>query len=141
LNLTTFGTAVLVAAAFVAWPNLGKALGVSGGLVAFIVIVVGLVVITATSWKDIAGLPTIGMKALIWILIVAILNGLAIYLYAEKAADPKVVTGMFMVTVLILQMTFAPFADWIVTGSIPNPKQIAGLGLAIVAMWLITKNN
>ena len=117
----------------------GQTLGIKPGLVPFMVIVVALVVVVVMAPKDIATLTTISMKAGMVVLAFSIANGLAIYLYADKAADKNIQTGMFLVTVFVLQMAFAPIADWLITGVKPSIQQFVGLGLAAPAMWFLAQ--
>lgn len=139
MDIKTFPLAVFIAAAYVGWPNLAKPLGIKPGLVPFMVIVVALVVVVIMAPKDIAEIRTISAKALMVVLAFSVANGLAIYFYADKAADKNIQTGMFLVTVFILQMAFAPIADWLITGMKPSNLQYAGLGLAVPVMWLLAQ--
>ena len=139
MDLKTFGLAMFIAAAFVAWPNLAKTLGIKPGLVPFMVFVVTLVVVVIMSPKDIAELRTISAKAFVVVLAFSIANGMAIYFFADKAADKNIQTGMFLVTVFALQMAFAPIADWLINGVKPSMQQFAGLGLAVPVMWLLAQ--
>ena len=139
MNLATFSITVFIAAAYVAWPNLSKPLGVSPGLIAFIVIVAALVVILITAPREIAQIRTMPPKAMFWIVAIAIANGVAIYLQASRAADPHIATGIFLVTIFLLQTAFAPIVDWLINGTSLTPRQMAGLALAMPTMWLLAK--
>ena len=139
MDLKTLGLAMFIAAAFVGWPNLAKPLGIKPGLMPFMVIVFALVVVVIMAPKDIASITTISMKAFMVVLAFSIANGMAIYFYADKAADKNIQTGMFLVTVFVLQMSFAPIADWLITGVKPSNLQYAGLGLAAPVMWLLAQ--
>ncbi len=141
MDLKTFFLAIFIAAAFVAWPNLAKLLGIKPGLVPFMVFVVALVILAIMAPKDIAELRTISTKAMIVVFAFAVANGLAICFYANKAADENIQTGIFLVTIFILQIVFAPIADWLINGSVPTLRQAAGLGLAAPAMWLLIKSG
>jgi len=137
MDLKTLGIVAFVAAAYVAWPNLGKALRVSGGLVAVVVVAVTLLVVLITSHKDIAELRSVSIASIAWMLIFSAANGLAVYLYATKAADQNISTGMLLATVFALQVFFAPIADWLITKSMPAWQQFAGIGLIIPGIYLI----
>ena len=137
MDVKTFLVAFFAATAGVAWPSLGKVLRINGGLVACIVLIVAVMVVCIMSHKDIAKLPTLSVNTLTWVIAISVANGLAIYAYAEKAADPNVRTGIFLVTIFILQVCIAPFGDWLITVSTLTLRQIAGLGLAIPGMWLL----
>ena len=139
MDLKTVGLAMFIAAAYVGWPNLAKPLGLKPGLVPFMVIIVALVVVVVMAPKDIATLTTISVKALMVVLAFSVANGMAIYFYADAAANKNIQTGMFLVTVFILQMAFAPIADWLITGVKPSNLQYAGLGLAVPVMWLLAQ--
>lgn len=139
MDIKTFFLAVFIAAAYVGWPNLAKPLGIKPGLVPFMVLVVALVVVVIMASKDIASITTISAKALVIVLAFSIANGMAIYFYASVAADKNIQTGMFLVTVFILQVAFAPVADWLITGLKPSNLQYVGLGLAAPVMWLLAQ--
>ena len=139
MDLKTFCLAAFIAAAYVAWQNLAKPLGLKPGLVAFVVISIALVVIVIVAAKDITSISSISVKAFMVVLAFSIANGMAIYFCADKAADQNIQTGIFLVTVFILQMFFAPIADWLITGMKPSNLQFAGLGLAVPAMWLLAQ--
>lgn len=138
MNLTTFLIAAFIAAAYVAWPNLSKALNVAPGLVMCVVVIVASTMLIAMAYKEVAEIRTIPTKALIWILVIAIANAVAIYLQAFKSADPNIPTGMFLAIIFILEVLFALFADWLVNGTALTKQQLVGLGLAVPAMWLMT---
>ena len=139
MDIKTLALAAFVAAAYTAWPNLSKALRISGGLVAVIVVAVALVVVLLISHRDLAQVAAIPIGSHIWVIAFAIANGLAIYVYANKAADPSVSTGMLLATVFILQMFFAPLADWFVNGAVPTIRQCFGLGMAASGIWLLVR--
>ena len=139
MDLKTLGMAVFIATAYVGWPNLAKPLGLKPGLVPFVVIVIALVVVVVMAPKDVASITTISVKAFMVVFAFSIANGMAIYFYADKAADKNIQTGMFLVTVFVLQMTFAPIADWLITGVKPSIQQFVGLGLAAPAMWFLAQ--
>ena len=139
MGIKTFGLAVFIAMAYVAWPNLAIPLKLKPGVVPFMVILVALVVVVILAPRDIAELRSISTRAFLVVLGFSIANGLAIYLYANTAADKSIHTGMFLATVFILQVVFAPVADWLVTGMKPSALQYVGLGLAVPVIWLLSQ--
>lgn len=141
MDIKTLGIALFVAMAYVAWPNLATPLKLRAGLVPFMVIVIALIVVVIMAPRDIVELRNISVRAFLIVLAFSVANGLAIYLYAKTAADQSVQTGMFLVTVFILQVAFAPIADWLVTGVKPSPLQWVGLGLAGPVMWLLAQRS
>ncbi len=139
MNPKVFGLAVFIAAAYVGWPNLAKPLGIKPGLVAVIIVAVAMVVVLATSYKDISSVSTISAKGLIILLLVGLANGLAIYLFAKISADKQIQTSIFLVTVFVMEVTLAPVIDWLATGAKPTNLQYVGLALAVPALILLSQ--
>lgn len=141
MDSKSFCLAVFVAAAYVAWPNLAKPMGIKPGVVPFVVIIVAFFVTLIMAPKDIAEIRTISPTKLTILIAFSIANGVAIYLFAAKAADPKVQTGMFLVTVFILEVVFAPIVDYTINRVKPSGIQFAGLTLAPVVMWMLAQGK
>jgi hypothetical protein len=139
MNIETFLAAAFVAVSYTAWPNLSKALGVNANLVAFIVVLIALAVITVIARNDLGGVTSLSVKASIWILAVCIANGLAIYVQASTTANKEIQTGIFLVSIFILQVVAAPVIDWIVNGVVPTTRQMLGLGLSVPTLLLLVK--
>jgi hypothetical protein len=139
MNAETFLAAAFVAVSYTAWPNLSKPLGVNSNLVAFIVVLIALVVITIIARNDFGSVTSISMKAAMWILGISIANGLAIYVQASTAANKEIQTGIFLVSIFILQVVAAPVIDWFVNGIVPTVRQIVGLGLSVPTLLLLVK--
>ncbi len=140
MDIKTFLFATFIAAAYTSWPNLAKALNVKLGAILFVVLVVALVIAILVFWKDIAEIGSVPRKALFIIFAVAVANGLATYLCGAVAADKTVQTGIFLVVVFVLQMAFAPIADWLINHNKPSTLQYIGLGLAAPIMWLLAQS-
>ena len=140
MDLRTFLIALYVAASYVAWPKLGKALGIKeAGLIAIMVIVIALVVNLLISHQEIPRIKTIPAKALIWILAVCIANGIAIYLQAYKTNDPKIPTWIFLDALFAFEIWLAPFADWLTEGTVISRGQLFGLVLISAGIWFTAK--
>jgi len=139
MNISSFFAAMFVAICYTSWPNLGKSLNVNSGLVAFVVVSIALIVVSIISFKDLSGLLLLSRKAVIWILVISIANGLAIYIQANFAANEEVQTGMFLVAIFVMQVVAAPVIDWLVNGILPTTRQFLGLSLSIPALFLISK--
>jgi len=133
--------AAFIAAAYVSWPNLAKPLGIKPSIVTFLVVAIAMAVIVLTSGRDIFEVRTLTGRAIFIIAFFSIINGLAIFLHANTAADPKVQTGIFLVTLFLFQVCFAPIADWLITGAKPSFLQSIGLGLALPVMWLLSQSS
>lgn len=137
MNASTFALAAFIAFAYVAWPNLSKALCVSGGLIAFIMVAGALVVLIITSHQDLMSIGKLTTKQVLWITFFAIANGIAVYLYAETAADKRVSTAIFLTMIFVLEVAFAPFIKWYVTGTKPDLILAFGYVLILPGMWII----
>jgi drug/metabolite transporter (DMT)-like permease len=80
-------------------------------------------------------LPT--PKGALIILVCGCLNGLALYFYTVKAADPKIDTGVFMAIVFILMVLFTPFLSWMLTGEAITARTMFGIALAVGAIYVL----
>lgn len=141
MNFKTMILAAFIAGSYVAWPNLAKPLGLRPGLVVFVVVLVALLVVTIMSATDISSISRISGKALIALLAVSVANALAIPLYAAVAGDKNIQTGVFLITVFVLQMVFALLIDWLVNGTKLSALQWLGFALAIPAMLLLAQKS
>lgn len=137
MDFKTFIIAVFIAVSYVGWPNLAKPLDIKPGIVPFMIIIVALIVVVTMSHKDLVEIPNMGIKPLLIVLAFAVANGLAIYLYADKAADKNIQTGIFLGTIFVLQVCFAFVVDWLINGNKPSTQQMVGFILSIPAMWLM----
>ena len=140
MDLKTIFSAVFIAAVYVSWPLLPKALKVEPGLNTFIVVMGALAVMLIVGRKDIATIGTISAKALLVILAFAVVNGIALYLYGAIAASKDSQTGIFLVLVFILEVALSPLADRIINGKNLGALQWVGLALAMPVMWLLTQS-
>ncbi len=132
-------TAALIAFAFAAWPLLGKEARVSGAWMSVLVMVGSALTVTLASASRLTGgLPT--GRALGFLGAAAVANGLAVYLYASKAADPTVPTAAFLVVVSVVQVAAIPLLAWVLPGGqAPTLRQAAGFVCAAVAVYLLAK--
>jgi hypothetical protein len=77
-----------------------------------------------------------------WVLLAAaIVNGVAVFVYASSAANPAVAAGPFIVVVSVMQVAVVPFIAWMLpAGSAPTLRQAAGFAFAAVAVYLLAKS-
>lgn len=129
--------AVGIAFAFTVWPILGKVSGASGAWVGTLVVAGTLITTLIFGAKDMVQGPLFTLKALVILALAGLVNGAAVYYYSVKAVDPGVPTGIFVATMVVLMALMAPLIDWMVNGNTINAKQIAGLGAAVVAIYLL----
>ncbi|MCC7186075.1 MAG: hypothetical protein IT185_07550 [Acidobacteria bacterium] len=132
-------SAVCVALAFAAWPLLGREARVSGAWMATIVMSGSAALIAMMSASQLsAGMPA---GRAWWLLgAAAVANGVAVYMYASRAADPTVPTASFIVLVSVLQVTAVPLLAWALPGGLaPTGRQAAGFVCAAAAVYLLAK--
>lgn len=134
----TMLSAVFVAIAFAAWPLIGRESRVSGAWMATGVMVGSALTVALLSSTQLSQVPT---GRALWVLgAAAIVNGLAVFVYASSAADPTVATGPFIVIVSVLQVVAVAFIAWMLPGGhAPTLREAAGFALAAVAVYLLAK--
>lgn len=132
-------SAVCVALAFAAWPLLGRESRVSGAWMAFVVMGGSAVLIAMLSASQLSTAVPSGRAW--WLLAAAALvNGVAVYVYAARAADPTVPTASFLVMVSVVQVTAIPLIAWAMPGGLaPTLRQAAGFVCAAAAVYLLAK--
>lgn len=132
-------SAVFVALAFAAWPLLGREARVTGAWMASVVMGGSAMLIVLMSSSQFAtGMPT---SRAWWLLgTAAVANGMAVYVYASRAADPTVPAASFIVLVSVLQVTAIPLLAWALPGGVaPTMRQAAGFVCAAAAVYLLAK--
>lgn len=133
-------SAVFVALAFATWPLLGRESRVSGAWLAVVVMGGSAVLIGLLSASQ---LTTGAPAARAWWLlaVAALINGVAVYVYAARASDPSVPAAPFLVMVSVLQITAVPLIAWVMPGGVaPTLRQAAGFVCAAAAVYLLAKS-
>lgn len=130
-------SAWLAATAFVAWPIVGKYSGIGGHWVNIVVLSGSTLAGIAMAYPQVRGEPLPSFRGLGVVLLAALANGAAVYLYSLKTSDPNVPTGSFIVTVTLMMVVMGFLLSVILTGQHATPRQLAGLALAVFAVWLI----
>jgi hypothetical protein len=139
MSTGVIASAVLIAVAFAAWPLLGREARVGGAWMSVVVMVGSALTVSALSASKLSGFP-VG-RAWWWLAGAAVANGVAVYVYASRAADPLVPTAAFLVTVSVLQVAAIPLLSWALPGgAAPTARQAAGFVLAAVAVYLLARN-
>lgn len=133
-------SAVFVALAFATWPLLGRESRVTGAWMAFVVMGGSSVLIAMLSASQLGTAVPAGRAW--WLLAAAaIVNGVAVYVYAARTADPTVPTAPFLVMVSVLQVTAIPLIAWAMPGGFaPTLRQAAGFVCAAAAVYLLAKS-
>lgn len=125
--------------AFAAWPVIGNYSGVHGGWVGLIVAFGTVVAFGLISWirGDISFDTMPGQKAITILMIAGVANGIGFYLYSMLVTSKDVPTAVFVVTVAVLMMVFAPLLAWMFNGDTLTQKQFLGLGISAIAVYLM----
>lgn len=134
----TILSAVFVAFAFAAWPLIGREARATGAWMATGVMIGSALTVALLSSTQLSPWPP---GRALWILgAAAIVNGLAVYVYASNAADPLVQAGNFIVIVSVLQVAAVALIAWLMPGGrAPSLKEAAGFALAAAAVYLLAK--
>ncbi len=138
MSIGTLIVAIFIATIFAAWPIVGRSTGMSGSWIAAIVMLGTAFSASLLTAKELFNTPFPAARPFIFLLVVSLINGLAVWLYAVKAADKNIPTiSTFLVTVAILVMIIAPTLDWMLNGAVPTPKQFTGFVVAVGAVYLL----
>ena len=141
MNSTTLVTAGLIATVYAGWGILAKWSGSSGVWISILVTFGTFAAAMTLSAPQLAKEPLIGTKALLILFLAGAANGAAMYFYSLKAADPMVPTGVFLMTVFVLMVVVTPILDWGLNGSMLSSRQVLGVGMAVVAIYLLGSGN
>ena len=137
MNLSSLLIAVIIAFGFASWPIVGGFSKASGAWVGTIVMSATAVAVVLFSTKNLVGFSALGYKSVMYLIVAGLINGLACYLYSVKVADKEIQLGLFVALVAIFVIIMTPCMDWAVNDTLITPKQIAGLCLASVSVYLL----
>ncbi len=126
-----------IALAFVAWPILGSKSGVPGAWMGILILVGSVIGNAIVGTKDIIESPLFTWKAFGIVIAAGIVNGIAVYYYGAKSADPNIPTGVFVTTMVVCMAAFAPFIDYLVKGTTISLQQILGVTIICIGIYLI----
>mgnify|MGYP000918095625 FL=1 len=137
MTTSTILWAAFIALAYALWPILGKWSNASGQWVNTLVVGASFLPVAALSANQMIKAPLTSPKAFVLLVLAGIMNGFAVYVYGMKATDEKVPTGAFVMTVSIMFFVVAPIIDWIMNGTTLSAKQMFGVGMAGVAIYML----
>jgi len=138
MTTRTILSAVFVAIAFAAWPLIGRESRASGAWMATAVMIGSALTVTLLSSSQLSALPN---SRTLWVLAAAaVVNGLAVFVYASSAADPMVAAGPFIVIVSVLQVAAVALIAWMMPGGhAPSLREATGFVFAAIAVYLLAK--
>lgn len=129
--------AAFIAAVYAVWPVLGKWSKAPGQWVNTIVVAGSLIPIVILSINSMIKTPINNSKAFMLLLTAGIVNGFAVYVYGMKATDKTVPTGVFMMSISIMLFAFAPIIDWAFNGTTLSARQMFGIFIAGIAIYML----
>jgi len=121
----------------VAWPVLGKYSGASGAWITIVILVGSAIGGIGPAFPETRGQVMPTTTAFGWLLLAGLVNGVAVYFYAVKAADPQVPTGPFIMTLIVLMVMLTPLFNYLLNGDVLSVRQWLGLGMALLAIFLL----
>lgn len=135
--MTNIFWAIGIALAFASWPLVGAYAGTTaiwlGVITASFTVLPQLVL----GYDAMANGPALTTKAFLILAAAGIFNGLGVYFYSIKLSDVTVNTTVFVITMLMMLMIWTPLLNWMMNGVTISGRQMAGLGLAMVAVYLL----
>jgi len=140
MNIGTLIVACFIGTTFVLWPIMSKYLNMAGAWANIVVIFgTGLTALILSRYYIVTNhIPAPPIKAILILLCSAVMNGIAVYLYAQKTANPEIPTAIFVVVVSVFMVIAAAVLDFALNDTIPSLRQLAGFGCAIGAIVLLT---
>lgn len=129
--------AVGIAFGFTAWPVFGRFANSASSWMATIALGMTAITVAFLSRHEFSSAPN--FKAVMILVVVGVMNGAAVYFYAKRVADPEVALAVFLVLVSIFMTAWAPFLDWVLNGSAPSLRQIAGFVCAATTVYLLSE--
>lgn len=129
---------VFIAVSFVAWPIAGRYMGLPGSWNMNLVMMGSLLTLIPLSLRSMVTGPSPAWIGVVVMVVVGAINGLALHVYAGKtAAGTDINVTTFICTVTVLMVVITPFNDWLLNGQTFSLRQIAGIILAPVVIYLI----
>lgn len=125
---------------FALWPIVGKYSGASGGWFITIVSVGTLAVVGAFSAKELVRIDPPEPKAIMWLLIAGLFNGLSCYLYSARIEElDKTQTAPFVNFVVVCIVILAPVFSFFLNDSLPTRNQLIGFVLIILGVCFFAR--
>ena len=139
MDVRTLFVAALCAAGFVAWPIIGNYSKASGAWVGIVVFIGTAIVVTSLSVNQLNHDSSPTARAMALLVAAGIINGMATYFFASKITDPAISVSVFMVTVSVGMVIFAPIFNFATNDVVPTLRQSVGFSFAAVAIYLLSK--
>lgn len=70
-------------------------------------------------------------------MVAGLVNGIAVYYYGAKSADPSIPTWVFVASINIMMVVFAAVLGSVAGWSFPTLRQFTGIILAGIGIYLI----
>ena len=138
MNTTTILVAVLTALTFSLWPIMAKYSGATFAWVNLLLYTGGLISVSVMGHRRLTT-EHVTVRAVVILIIVGLVNGLAVWFYTVKAVDKEINTALFMVTVSLVGLISAPILNLVINGETLTAKQWVAALLSIVVIWLLKK--
>lgn len=130
-------SAALIAFGMVSWPLLAKVSNTPAAWVTTLVLIGTLVGNLAVGWNDMVKSPLFSSWSFVIMMIAGVVNGIAVYYYGAKSADPTIPTWVFVASINIMMVVFATLLGSVIAWSFPTPRQFTGIILAGIGIYLI----
>ena len=130
-------SAALIAFGMVIWPLLAKISGTPAAWVTILVLIGTLIGNQAIGWNDMVKSPLFHSWHFGIMMVVGIVNGIAVYYYGAKSVDPTIPSWIFVASINIMMVVFATLLGSVIAWSFPSFRQVAGIILAGIGIYLI----
>lgn len=130
-------SAALIAFGMVCWPMLSKVSGTPAAWVTTLVLIGTLIGNLAVGWNDMAKSPLFSPWSFGIMMVAGLVNGVAVYYYGAKSADPTIPSWIFVASINIMMVVFAAVLGSVVGWSLPTLRQLSGIILAGIGIYLI----
>ncbi len=129
--------AALIAFGMVSWPLMAKVSNTPAAWVTTLVLIGTLIGNLVVGWNDMVKSPLFSMWSFGIMMVAGVVNGIAVYYYGAKSADPTIPTWALVASINILMVGFAALLGSAISWSFPTLRQFAGIILAGIGIYLI----
>lgn len=130
-------SAAMIAFGMVSWPLLAKVSNTPAAWVTTLVLIGTLIGNLAVGWQDMTKSSLFTLESFSIMMVAGIVNGIAVYYYGAKSADPNIPSWIFVASINILMVVFAATIGSVISWSLPSLRQVTGIFIAGIGIYLI----
>lgn len=137
MDISLFALIAFTGVSFVTWAVVADWLKVDGPWVSVMVLISTCTAVAILSGRHLTQAPIPSTRAITYLLAVGAFNGVGFYCYTLKIAEKSISIGILSASISIMMVVAAPALDYFINSKTLSFKQLAGLGLASIAIYLV----